>query len=217
MRAEEFLNEAHIDLEINKILKTKGYTKLGSGADQNAYLAPDGAVLKIFGTSRYNDGSMELSKGQRAFKAFADYCLAHTNNPFLPQFSGWETFAFKGRPYLQIKVERLFPFNVNKTWPYILAAIADKAERTKSPEAKEDFIDLYINSEYVHRISREAAQQLFMHLGDDGFNLLWDTIYDLMQVARSIGLRNLDLHAGNFMLGEDGQIVIADPFYAGEF
>lgn len=215
MRAEDFINEAHTDPEISRILKQKGYRQLGKGADQTAYLAPDGTILKIFGTGKYDDGSMELTQGQKTFKAFADYCLAHSDNPFLPQFSGWETFEFKGRPYLQIKMERLFPFTVNRTWPYILAAIADKAENTSDPNARENFIDLYM-SEYAHRISREAAQQLFTHLGEDGFNLLWDTIYDLMQVARSIGLNNLDLHAGNFMLAHDSQIVISDPFYAGD-
>jgi hypothetical protein len=37
----------------------------------------------------------------------------------------------------------------------------------------------------------------------------------LKKVARKIGLGNLDLHSGNFMLGSDGEIVISDPFFAG--
>ena len=211
MRAQDFINEAYTDPEISQVLKEKGYKELGSGVDQTAYLAPDGTILKIFGTSMYNDGSMELTQGQKTFKAFADYCLAHSNNPFLPQFSGWETFEYKGRPYLQIKVERLFEFP-NQQWAEVLANIADAAEDSNSPKAKERFI----NNEIEWGDGDDPESELFVHLGDDGFNLLWDTIYDLGRIAKKIGLRGLDLHSGNFMIAHDGQIVISDPFYSGD-
>ena len=88
MRATEFLLEAYTDRSIEGILKKKGYKKLGSGVDQTAYLAPDGMILKIFGTSRSSkNGSVQLTKAQKTFKAFADYCKAHPNNPFLPGVS----------------------------------------------------------------------------------------------------------------------------------
>ena len=50
MKINEILNEAYSDPGIAKILKQKGYKKLGSGVDQTAYLTPDGMILKIFGT-----------------------------------------------------------------------------------------------------------------------------------------------------------------------
>jgi hypothetical protein len=91
MRAEEFLIEAQMDPGIKKVLKQKGYQYLDRGQDQDVYLAPDGTILKIFG---YEKGSNGLSSGQRSFVDFANYCMKHPNNPFLPQFGGWEQFDF---------------------------------------------------------------------------------------------------------------------------
>ena len=214
MRATEFLLEAYTDRSIEGILKKKGYKKLGSGVDQTAYLAPDGMILKIFGTSRSSkNGSVQLTKAQKTFKAFADYCKAHPNNPFLPQFSDWNLFHYKDKPYLQIKMERLFPFTsgaegIND----LLENLAGYAEISNSSKAKERFINRYSDSAgyYV-----DAFNKLIGLVGEDGFNQLWNTIYDLKQVAKKVGLGNLDLHQGNFMLGSDGQIVISDPFFAG--
>lgn len=214
MRATEFLLEAYTDRSIEGILKKKGYKKLGSGVDQTAYLAPDGMILKIFGTSRSSkNGSVQLTKAQKTFKAFADYCKAHPNNPFLPQFSDWNLFHYKDKPYLQIKMERLFPFTsgaegIND----LLEKLAEYAEISNSSKAKERFINRYSDSAgyYV-----DAFNKLIGLVGEDGFNQLWNTIYDLKQVAKKVGLGNLDLHQGNFMLGSDGQIVISDPFFAG--
>ena len=228
MKISEVLNEAYTDQTINGILKKKGYKFLGSGVDQTAFLAPDGMILKIFGTSRSSkEGSLELTKAQQTFKAYADYCKAHPNNPFLPQFSDWNMFTFKGKPYLQIKMERLFPFRGGADGiDEVLERLADRAEISKSPGAKQKFINTFTNErgEYdnanyrpdsVHPKMGLAFKKLIGLIGEDGFNQLWDTIYDLRQVSKKLRLHGLDLHSGNFMLGSDGQIVISDPFFAG--
>jgi len=214
MRAEEFLSEAYTDKSIEGILKKKGYKKLGSGVDQTAYLAPDGMILKIFGTkSNAKNGSVELTNSQKTFKAFADYCKAHPNNPFLPNFTDWNLFHYKNKPYLQIKMERLFPFKGGAAGiDDILERLADSAEISNSPKGKERFINRFSDTAGYYY---DAYHKLIGLVGEDGFNQLWDTIYDLGKVAKKIGLGNLDLHSGNFMLGSDGQIVISDPFFAG--
>ena len=215
MKINEVLNEAYTDRSIDGILKKKGYKRLGSGVDQTAYLAPDGMILKIFGTSRSSkNGSLELTRAQKTFKAYADYCKAHSDNPFLPQFSDWNMFQYKGKPYLQIKMERLFPFKGGAEGiDAVLERIADYAERGNSPKAKEAFIKKHLNHYDPYVI--DAFKNLIGLIGEDGFNKLWDTITDLKKTARTVGLSNLDLHSGNFMLGSDGQIVISDPFFAG--
>lgn len=217
--SESIVDEAYTDEGIKKILLQKGYKFLGRGIEQTAYLAPDGMVLKIFGTSSSaSPGSLKLTDSQKTFKAFADYCKAHPDNPFLPNFTDWATFQYKGKPYLQIKMERLFPFNKGSSgWDDILEDIAYRAESSKTPQEKKRFVDKYINrtNGFWDHMYQEEAQQLLTHLGDEGFNQLWDTIYDLGKVAKKIGLGNLDLHRGNFMLGSDGHIVISDPFYDG--
>ena len=215
MKITEILNEAYSDPNIRVELQKKGYKFLGKGVDQTAYLAPDGMILKIFGTGKSSKrGSGELSRAQKTFKAYADYCKAHPDNPFLPNFTDWTTFDYNGYTYLQIKMERLFPFP-KKQWAEVLAAIADSAARSNAPETKKYFIDAILSGRNLSKSEQKSVNELLTHLGEEGFELLWDTIYDLKRVAKSIGLSNLDLHSGNFMLGEDGQIVISDPFFAG--
>jgi hypothetical protein len=57
--------------------------------------------------------------------------------------------------------------------------------------------------------------ELLIHLGEDGFNQMWNTLLDLKRIA-SQRRYILDLHSQNFMLGSDGHIVISDPFFAGD-
>jgi len=216
MKINEILTEAYTDSGIDSILKKKGYKRLGSGVDQTAYLAPDGMILKIFGTSRSSkEGSVQLTRAQKTFKAYADYCKAHPDNPFLPQFSDWNLFHFKGKPYLQIKMERLFPFTEGAAGiNNVLEHLADKAAWGNSPKLKQEFIKGYVNKNWGQQ-NTDNFNKLIGLIGEDGFNKLWDTITDLRRVARKIGLGNLDLHSGNFMLGSDGEVVISDPFFAG--
>ena len=92
---------------IRKALEKKGYRALGAGVDQEAYLEPNGqTVLKIFGTQ---GNTKKLSADQKMFAKWADFCQRNSDNPFLPKFSGWETFDYKGELYLQIRTEFLKP------------------------------------------------------------------------------------------------------------
>lgn len=212
MKSNEILLEYYVDPGIVDILTTKGYKRLGRGQDQIAFLEPStGMVLKIFGSSE--SGDKGFTKPQMSFKVFADYCQEHPDNEFLPQFSGWETFKFKGRNYLQIRVERLFPFPGVEKWAQVLEEMTYYAERSKSPVAKKKFIDNNIGYNKWDNPNLQV-EQLLSHLGEDGFNKLWDTINDLSKVAKKNRLF-LDLHSGNFMMGSDGEIVISDPFFTG--
>jgi hypothetical protein len=225
MRAKEFLVESDdIPLVLINLMKRKGYTQLGEpGADAAAFLEPGtGLVLKIFGT---RDGSEVMTHDQMIFKEFADYCMANPNNPFLPQFFGWETFHFDGNTYLQIRMERLFEFT-NASWGDQLEGIANSARYSNEPYKKQRYLDNvmdYDSDNYADdegfedsKDEENAGVELLTHLGTKGFNLLWDTIHDLAIIAGHGGFR-LDLHCGNFMLGSDGEIVINDPFWSGNF
>lgn len=217
MRATELL-ESNVPDGIVSILKKKGYKLLGRGADQLAFLEPgSNMILKVFGTSRSGSNTWDLTPAQRTFKAFADYCASHPDNQFLPQFAGWEKFQYEDELYLQIRMERLFEFKGSREWTILLAELASTAELSKSNETKQSFIDEWVGNDdydYKSRSDHRAAAELFTHLGDDGFNQLWDTIYDLAKIADRENF-NVDLHEGNFMLGSDGHIVISDPFFIG--
>jgi hypothetical protein len=217
MRAKEFLVESELPSRLLDIMRTKGYRQLGGeGADAAAFLEPGtGMVLKIFGT-QYGSGT-NLTLDQKIFKVFADYCHTHQDNPFLPQFSGWETFYFDGNTYLQIRMERLFEFT-NISWGDQLEILVGQARYYKEEVRKQRYINMVMSnsSDYDkydpdgNRYNRAGAE-LLSHLGTKGFNLLWDTINELATIAK-LGRFQLDLHSGNFMLGSDGHIVINDPF-----
>jgi hypothetical protein len=212
MRINEILTEAQMNPGIKKVLIQKGYKFLGHGQDQDAYIAPDGTILKIFG---YERGSKGFSRSQQSFIDFANYCMKNPNNPFLPQFGGWNQFEFKGQRYLQIKCERLFEFKKAKV-PRIAEALSDFVDDVTAfgPErAIANFLDVAVDYEYADDIG-----PILINLvgGEKELKLLAKTIDQLDTLADKKGYR-LDLHSGNFMLGSDGEIVINDPFWTGSF
>ena len=215
MRAKEILREAGTDPGIDQALRQKGYKRLGKGTDQNVYLEPGtGLILKIFRSSPSGEGSDRITPGQNTFKAFADYCIAHPNNEFLPDFHGWETFKFNGYIYLQIRMERLFEFSGSGQgyWADFLEDLASSARFSNNPHTKELFIDSWGAQDEDN--DETSGSEMFSMLGTDGFNQLWDTIYELSKHADQGGFK-VDLHAGNFMMGSDGHMVISDPFFLG--
>lgn len=216
MKISELLNEAKMDSGVKKVLIQKGYKFLGHGQDQDAYLAPDGTILKIFG---YDLGSRGFSEAQRSFIDFANFCMKNPNNPFLPQFGGWQPFEFNGQKYLQIKCERLFDFNKAKAGPVarMLSELVDAVENFGAKIGFEDFMANYYDDEYANTKNEKAIGELIALVGGEKeIKLLCKTIEQLDKIAdrKNYGL---DLHAGNFMLGSDGEIVINDPFFTGSW
>lgn len=224
MKINEFLTEAHVDPEIVKILIDKGYKKIGKGADQVVFLEPNtGLILKIFGTSKGKSGSStELTNAQKSFKTFYELSKADPDNEFLPQIMGYETFMFGGKPYLQIRMERLFEFKGPGVgyWNSVLADMAEAIERGEKYDAfwKKAFSDpnrIHLVYKRIRMMQKqEPMQQVVLHVGEEGLRKLWSTIEMLKQVAKKNGYV-LDLHEGNFMLGSDGTPVISDPFFMG--
>jgi hypothetical protein len=206
MRVKE-LTESYVEPGVVKLLKEKGYKFLGGGVDQSVWLEPGtGLVLKIFGTDSWIDNAYKMSKEQKSFIKFADYCMANPNNEFLPQFLGWEKFKFNEHVYLQIRCERLFEIDKGKTriWANELNTMARYIRLRHSMNA-------YLRDS--NKNEKQGHYELMSYLGEGGLAKLWKTIEGLYSIAMRSGY-DLDLHPGNFMLGSDGHIVISDPFYA---
>lgn len=217
MKINEILTEAYIDPDIDQILLSRGYKFLGKGVDQRVYDEPGtGLVLKIFGTSKGKSGSEnELTNAQKSFKTFYDSTVADPNNPFLPNIIAYTPFMFKDRPYLQIRMEKLFPFTGPDVeyWNYALADIADDVGYNRYRNGKH-FVDTIEKELDMDGSIGKYLEQLGMHLGKEGLAKLYNTIVMLKKIARKNGY-TLDLHDGNFMLGNDGTPVISDPFFMG--
>lgn len=214
MKINELLTEAKMSPRIKKVLTQKGYKFLGHGQDQDAYLAPDGTILKIFG---YERGSQGFSEGQQSFIDFANFCMKNSNNPFLPQFGGWNQFEFEGQKYLQIKCERLFDFEKAKAGDIAeqLEELVDKVEAYGANKGFQKFLEWNYDEGFDDEVT--AAGSLVTLLGGmKEIKLLCKTIEQLSKLADQKRYR-LDLHSGNFMLGSDSEIVINDPFWTGSY
>lgn len=215
MRIHEFLNEAQMASDIKRIMQSKGYKYIGHGQDQDAYFAPDGSILKIFGWDR-DLGRSGFTKAQDSFIAFANYCRSHPNNQFLPDFSDWTPFEHKGKTYLQIKCERLFP--LSGKWEDFgdeLENFVDSyVDRYGAKVGVDKYIQYAVGDEYNE--PSDSGNVLIMMLGEDGLAQFAKTIEDLGKIASKNRYR-LDLHGGNFMFGSDGHVVINDPFFTGSW
>lgn len=179
-------------MTIKQFLTSKGYRYLGKGVYQEAYLAPDGTVLKVYKSVTKN----KFSKQQQSFIDFAKFCRDNPNNPFLPYFFGWETFKWNEKLYLQIKSERLFPIKTDAA--RLLERLITYIEHPQQIRVHQ-FTDLDIGR-LTDILGGVKQSQEFIR-----------TVQKLNNIAEKKGYR-LDLHQRNFMYGSDGQVVINDPF-----
>ena len=186
-----------MDRSIRKDLEKKGYRALGAGVDQEAYLEPNGqTVLKIFGTQ---GNKKKLSADQKMFAKWADFCQQNSDNPFLPRFSGWETFNYNGELYLQIRTEFLKPSGelgraISKLGRALDWGWADYYNISKKPETAGSY----------RLVSRK--------IGEQNVPLLLNTLLELIYKTHKKKSYNWDLHAGNIMLRPNGEPVLNDPY-----
>ena len=129
----------------------------------------------------------------------------------------YEKFRFKNKIYLQIRTERLFPFDGIEDVAYILSDLVDYIKDFGLLKGYKHFMEFYVDNKNLKVAwEKETATNLGILVslvgGEKELKLLAKTISDLKQIAKSKGYI-LDLHGYNFLLGSDGEIVINDPFH----
>lgn len=213
MKANEFIPEETLDeysytsSDISVELKKQGYKFLGRGVDQMAFLEPGtGQVLKIFGTqtrqSNPSNSGPEFTNDHKMFFAWAAYCKKHANSPFLPKFSGFESFKFDGDTYLQIRQERLDPLPRKVGGPLwqLSNTINKSGGRSDSKSIMYAFKTL----------DTDAFKALDKYLGTKKFQELVNIVYELYDIGQSKGWR-LDLHDDNYMMRGKTPVIV-DPW-----
>lgn len=196
---------------VRQALKDKGYQYLGSGVDKQAWLEPGtGQVLIVFG---YRKGYDEFSPDQRMFIDWINYCNQHKDNPHLPQFSGFETFQFQGKNYIQARMEALreLPDKLKEVVSYI-DYVLDKLNTSDIDAAIDYLADKGYYDEKTGKFIPYTVSQLVGILGgkEKTQNLL-NTVHKVAVFGQEHGY-NIDLHSGNYMQRADGTIVVNDPF-----
>lgn len=219
---QEYLKEwSEFDSGIRTQMKKKGYKFLGYGADQQAYLAPDGkTVLKIFGHGSHVIPKVdaEFSADHLLFARFAEYCKKHPSNPFLPKVYGWEPFVFQGYTYIQYKTELLLPVKTALTRDFAEALALLATAREEWHKDPKEFADTF-KDQKLHTVDywyvrsealKDAYAMMSIHLGHR-VDLFLDTLQDLIQLGKKYRYV-VDLHSSNFMVNLKGDIVFADPW-----
>ena len=148
------------------------------------------------------------------FLQWAQYCANHAGNPFLPRFlkgeggQPWAPFLFRGRHYLQIWQERLYPLTPTRGQDlqdlvdiFGLGNLQDIMQVLRTGK----------DTEWIQRSDLGVVKQLIKQLGQRPVYQLLKTINDLDQIAKKQGW-TLDLHEDNFLRRQNGQPVIVDPW-----
>jgi hypothetical protein len=210
---EDILDEySPTDQSIIKQLEDQGYKLLGRGVDQSAFLEPGtGHVLKIFGTQNSTkvprkNKKPTFSPDHHMFFEWAKYCNRNKNNLFLPKFSGFESFYWNNRVYLQIRQEALKP--VDRPMGLVLEAIAETIDIYDAKNLGD--IEEHIGHE-VGDTDSINYKKLKKQIGADGLQQLFSTMRRLYLISQKNGW-TFDLHRYNFMRRADGTPVIVDPW-----
>lgn len=214
MRADEFTAEmaGSVQAGVRKVLQNKGYKYLGSGIDKQAWLEPDtGQVLIIFG---YRKGVEGFSPDQHMFVDWINYCNKHKNNPHLPKFSGFESFQFQGKTYIQARMESLqeLPAKVGYLVMHIEEAIG-RISRGNYDNALAMITSWAALSSRNDRTFElyDIEKSIELLGGPEKARGLLKTVHDVRKLGFKKKL-SIDLHRGNYMLRPDGTIVVNDPF-----
>lgn len=216
---EEQLDEySDTDPGIRSALTKKGYKFLGLGVDQSAYLEPGtGLVLKIFGTQDgygvKKNGKPQFTKDQKMFFIWAEYCMKHQNNPFLPKFYGFESFVFRNQPYLQIRQEKLKHKSDmgDKMAELASVIIMNRKSLTTSPKKTLETLTDPIKNPYTSDSETWIKKFVNKIGGEQNLQILSRTIIDLYSISKKKKW-NWDLHEQNSMMRSNGFPVIVDPW-----
>jgi hypothetical protein len=198
---------------IRKVLKDKGYKYLGSGIDKQAWLEPStGKVLIVFGYRKGHE--KDFSPDQRMFIEWINYCNTHKNNRHLPRFSGFESFQFQGKNYIQARMEALTELPPNtRAVVHHIDSFADKiAAGVTGPSrfAVGDFDEVF--DQLLQRSGYRNVETVIKNLGGrQRAEELLRTIHIVREFGKDHGY-TVDLHARNYMQRADGTIVVNDPF-----
>ena len=201
-----------INVGISQYLAKRGYQYLGGGIDKQAYLeSSTGQVLIVFG---YRKEYSEFSPDQRMFINWINYCNKNKDNPHLPRFSGFETFQFQGKNYIQARMEAL------RELPDEVGYLVGNIEEVTMQMGRGNFDRaMKILTGYAQDSSYEGDQPLWYEVKDSinflggperAKNLL-KTVKTVQQFAKKHNY-SIDLHRGNYMARPDGTIVVNDPF-----
>jgi hypothetical protein len=195
MRTHEFINEdSFIPPHFRKRLEKKGYNFLGQGYDQAAFTVPTDSklILKIFG---HND---DLGARHSMFFKWAEFCKKHSNNPFLPKFSGFERVTIDDKRYIMMYQEKLsYDPEISEAMRRISNAVEERANGIEPGNT-------------ITTKGYQDDEKILAAKGVDVAKLI-STLTQLYKISKANGYE-FDAYGDNILVRSNGQPVIHDPW-----
>jgi hypothetical protein len=145
-----------------------------------------------------------FNEHQKMAYYWSKYCDMHSDNKFLPKFSGIESFHWGSSVYLQIRQERLY--DLEKDQKRTIESMAMMARRKVPFETMDE---KYTNNNYAD--TRASWKQIKEKIDDKDLRLFYQTMIDIANIADQKNWA-YDLHGDNIMMRRDGTPVILDPW-----
>lgn len=193
-----------------------GFDFLGNGVEKAAYVNKQTHKTKII-FYKEDYGSFEV------FKRWINFCHLHKNDPHLPDIKLDKPLNIVGEDgkkhqFQVASMERLFSISdsqiglIGESLEEVASACDFVLKLSSGERTKEELI-VEVRSELEEfseggELEDDAYSLLILSVED--IDALIGTIIDVVKFAPDGAI--LDLHPGNFMLGEDGTVVITDPW-----
>lgn len=221
MRAHQFTEAeagTHRSKHIFDTLESKGYSKLGSGADATVWARDAETVIKII----MPDGPAARDAASRTFFKFYEFCQQHPNLDCLPRFHKiggvhHSTFEVDGVTYIQTAMERLQPLEQDSQRTALVWLLSDLA--TKNMSWRDAWDHCGDPHSWVNWDDSEAVTvddiMVYIDEQDERDRAEWAVLYSVMRLLYHRGKINKmgwDLHTENVMLRGD-TLVIVDPWF----
>jgi len=228
MRAHEIIShiteaehDTHRSQHIFDTLESKGYVKLGSGADATVWARDAETVIKII----MPDSGAARDSASRTFYRFYDFCQKHRDLDCLPRFHKiggvhHSTFEVDGVTYLQTAMERLQPLEQDSQRTALVWLLSDLATKNMSWKAAwRKCQDPYAWNNWDDSEAVTVDDIMgYIDEQDERDRLGWAVLYSVMRLLYHRGRINKhgwDLHTENVMLRGD-TLVIVDPWFNAE-
>lgn len=222
MRAHEFITEAETDTHraqhIFDTLESKGYVRLGSGADATVWARDAATVIKII----MPDEGAARDGASRTFYRFYEFCQDHRDLDCLPRFHRiggvhHSTFTVDGVDYLQIAMERLQPLEQYSPRTALVWMLSDLSAKNVSWEDALHYMQDPLEWEDWDESGAVSIEDIISWIDalDDAELAEWAVLYNTMRLLYHRGRINRmgwDLHTENAMLRGD-TVVIVDPWF----
>lgn len=196
---------------INKIFRSAGYKKIGSGVDSTVWAKDEHSVVKILMPDD------PKNQAEQTFLKFYNFVKKYKSLENLPKFlQAKDNLTVNGVNYSYVVMERLYPIpknSFNEAMVWIMSDLSTK--RISWDQAFDIIVDSNTWKLFDDGMSPDKIIHTLRNISDieiAKLGLLF-TVMTLLYHTGQINKLGWDLHTENVMQRRDGTLVIVDPWF----